>query len=69
MKPTRLTVVSLIVSVAVSFGAGYTAGSRHLSDCQAQNKILFDDLMRAVKRGIVVETNLILCEQSKEQKK
>lgn len=59
----------IVFIVLVSFGAGFGLGRIGLSHCKAENKLLSDDLQTAVKRGVMVEAHLILCQQQQGAKK
>jgi hypothetical protein len=63
-------VVIILLSIVLAFCAGYALGSRGLHDCQQRNKIMHDDLVFAVSRGLTAETNLGICKElrNKEQR-
>lgn len=65
MKRASLLIL-IILSLTLAFEVGYILGAREVQSCEARNQMLFDDLSVAVKRGVILETNLSLC---KEQQK
>lgn len=62
MKLTRSNLVILIVSVVLAFASGYATAISHVRQCETQNRLLRNDLGRAVAKGVVVQTHLELCQ-------
>ena len=58
-----------LICVVIGMAFGYIVGSHHsasaLAQCREQNAVLTNDLTGAVKRGVILETNLILCKENK----
>lgn len=59
--------VTRFAFIVLAFVAGWLIEWRlshnALSRCQAQNEVLTNDLMHAVGRGVLLETNLTLCKE------
>lgn len=62
MKASRNNLIALIVAAILAFVSGYATAISHMRKCEAENRLLRDDLGRAVTKGIAVQAHLEMCQ-------
>jgi hypothetical protein len=70
LRRPAFQIIALLSCLLIGATVGYIAGRHYqnlaLAKCKEQNAVLTDDLTRAVKYGVILETNLILCKEHRD---